>query len=265
MAVGIDGSYSTVHSEDVRDTHNLIYHKGQPYYHREKSPLWDDWEQSIIFEPEFPNNLRVYPNESTNKRTLSADQMEKLRSLSQHYIGKILVSGFTNCEEVFLPPNPCPAGASVFERTESQLSQVVRANKDQDTSKSSQRDAFFDIPIHHPTSPGSSTRFPAPDLRNSVMSAAESEPKMKVTSAEEEIIALLLASSDEYSKVKYSSMKTTARRQSATKFQNQAVPEKSGVAPKVAEFVPPRDEIGHSVGTHARKVIRYIGSLHATS
>jgi hypothetical protein len=264
MAVGIDGSYSTVHSKDVRDTHNLIYHKGQPYYHREKSPLWDDWDQNIIFEPEFPNNLRVYPNESTNKRTLSADQMEKLRSLSQNYIGKILVYGFTNSEEVFLPPSPCQAGASIFERTESQLSQVVTASQDQDTSKYSQKDALFDIPLHHPTSPGSSARFPAPDLRNSVMKAAESEPKMKVTPAQE-IKTLLLAASDESSKAKYSFMKTTARRQSATKFQNQAVPEKSGVAPKLAEFVPPRDEIGYNVDTHARKVIRYIGSFHATS
>lgn len=102
IAVGVDGSYSTVHSSDVRDTHVLVYHQGHPYYHREKSPLWDDWGQdTVMFEPQYPKNLLVYPKNASSHQALDREQIQKLRNLSQNYCGNILVSGFSNAAEVF--------------------------------------------------------------------------------------------------------------------------------------------------------------------
>lgn len=36
VAVGLDGGYRCVHSEDVRDSHDLIYQNGRPYFFRER-------------------------------------------------------------------------------------------------------------------------------------------------------------------------------------------------------------------------------------
>jgi hypothetical protein len=59
IAVGIDGSYRTVHVKDVRETHRLIYSNGLPYYYREKSELWD-WDDDVaMFEPQYPSGLLI--------------------------------------------------------------------------------------------------------------------------------------------------------------------------------------------------------------
>jgi pyoverdine/dityrosine biosynthesis protein Dit1 len=36
VALGQDGAYRCVHSEDVRDTHELVYEHGRPYFFRER-------------------------------------------------------------------------------------------------------------------------------------------------------------------------------------------------------------------------------------
>ncbi|KAJ5664905.1 Pyoverdine biosynthesis [Penicillium maclennaniae] len=59
VAVGVDGSYRTVHAEDVRYTHDLIYKNGQPFYFREKSDLfnWAEDGVSVKFEHLYPADL----------------------------------------------------------------------------------------------------------------------------------------------------------------------------------------------------------------
>ena len=39
VVMDIDGSYRCVHSAEVKETHDLIYRGGQPYFYRERSPL----------------------------------------------------------------------------------------------------------------------------------------------------------------------------------------------------------------------------------
>lgn len=102
LALALDGSYRTVHSKDVRDTHTLVYHKSQPYFYREKSALWD-WEDDIaVFEPQYPNALRVYPRASFEQQPLlEAEHIAKLRQLAEIRNGPIEVVGFGNSAEVF--------------------------------------------------------------------------------------------------------------------------------------------------------------------
>ncbi|KAF2724383.1 hypothetical protein K431DRAFT_310319 [Polychaeton citri CBS 116435] len=97
LAVGVDGSYSTIHSRDVRETHVLIHHNGQPYYWREKSPLWDSFDQAkIMFEPQYPKTLLIYPKDSSSEMSLNDEQIENLHRLAETYGGPVVLSGFSN-------------------------------------------------------------------------------------------------------------------------------------------------------------------------
>ncbi len=101
LAVAVDGSYSTVHSRDVRDTHDLVLRDGRGYYFREKSDLWDfgGGRDGVILEPRFPNRMLVSPAraELNGTMTLSAAQLNKLAALrAAHTAGPVEAVGFTN-------------------------------------------------------------------------------------------------------------------------------------------------------------------------
>lgn len=96
IAVGLDGSYRTVHAKDVRETHNLMYHNGQPYYYREKSELWDWEDDEVVFEPQYPSGMLVRARTSAEGiKVLTPDQLNKLQQLAQLQ-GPIKVVGFAN-------------------------------------------------------------------------------------------------------------------------------------------------------------------------
>ncbi|PVH95939.1 hypothetical protein DM02DRAFT_476428, partial [Periconia macrospinosa] len=105
LAVALDGSYSTVHSKNVRETHTLVHRddaEATPHYYREKSSLWD-WEDSdVVFEPQYPNRLVVRPRRSLAEavaKNLSSQQIEKLKELmTVHTAGPVIVEGFTNAD-----------------------------------------------------------------------------------------------------------------------------------------------------------------------
>lgn len=61
IAVGLDGSFRTVHAADVRDTHELVYRNGQPHHLREKSDLWAFDPVKVEFEHLYPCGLIVRP------------------------------------------------------------------------------------------------------------------------------------------------------------------------------------------------------------
>ncbi|KAK7946240.1 uncharacterized protein PG986_010561 [Apiospora aurea] len=110
VAVDATGKYSTPHAEDVRQTHTLVRHPrhGRPYYYRTNSPLWDDptcWNgDEVVFEPVYPRGLLVYPRSSSSQKTLSDEQISKLRALARQYRGRVIVSGFTNAAAVLSAP-----------------------------------------------------------------------------------------------------------------------------------------------------------------
>ncbi|KAJ5089076.1 hypothetical protein N7532_007760 [Penicillium argentinense] len=99
VAVGLDGSYRTVHAEDVRDTHDLIYRKGQPYYFREKSDIFD-WAAdavSVKFEHLYPCGLIIRPADINNVNpppSISDLPMHKVRKLS-NIMSPVILRGFS--------------------------------------------------------------------------------------------------------------------------------------------------------------------------
>jgi alpha-ketoglutarate-dependent taurine dioxygenase len=98
VAVGVDGSYRTVHAEDVRDTHDLIYKNGQPYYFREKSDIFDWAEDGVSakFEHLYPCGLIVRPADIDNVNpapSITALPMRKVRQLSTN-MSPVILRGF---------------------------------------------------------------------------------------------------------------------------------------------------------------------------
>ena len=61
IAVGVDGSFKTVHVANVRDTHDMILQNGRPHHLREKSDLWNLGDVEVDFEHLYPCGLIVRP------------------------------------------------------------------------------------------------------------------------------------------------------------------------------------------------------------
>ncbi|RDL33854.1 Uncharacterized protein BP5553_08222 [Venustampulla echinocandica] len=103
IAVGIDGSYQTIHAKNARQTHNLIEVDGLPHYYREKSGLWDWEDDNAVFEPQYPNGMLVRPLRQTkgDSQFLQVHHILKLRKLASIYQGPIKVIGFANSMQVF--------------------------------------------------------------------------------------------------------------------------------------------------------------------
>ncbi|MCJ1468027.1 hypothetical protein MMC07_006653 [Pseudocyphellaria aurata] len=63
IAVGIDGSFKTVHAEDVRDTHDLVFRNGRPYCFLQKtSDLFHTTTIKVDFEHLYPCGLIIRPD-----------------------------------------------------------------------------------------------------------------------------------------------------------------------------------------------------------
>lgn len=96
IAVGVDGSFTTVHSRDVKDSHNLIYYHNRPYFYREKSTLYD-WDHDVVeFEHLYPNGLIVRPKTGLDgPQALNDAELEKLRCLATLQ-SSVTIEGFSN-------------------------------------------------------------------------------------------------------------------------------------------------------------------------
>ncbi|CAI7600504.1 Pyoverdine biosynthesis [Penicillium manginii] len=103
VAIGLDGSYRTVHAEDVRDTHDLVYKNGQPYYFREKSDIfnWAEDGVAVKFEHLYPSGLIIRPADIDNVNptpSISALPMSKVRKLS-NIMSPVVLRGFAETLE----------------------------------------------------------------------------------------------------------------------------------------------------------------------
>ncbi|KAL2167580.1 hypothetical protein VTG60DRAFT_1091 [Thermothelomyces hinnuleus] len=101
LAIAKDGTYSTIHSKDVRDTHDLILKDGRGYYFREKSDQWDFEDDEIVLEPRYRNRMIVRPARAEwhGVKTLSESQLQKLAALrAAHTAGPVEAIGFANAE-----------------------------------------------------------------------------------------------------------------------------------------------------------------------
>ncbi|GIJ85267.1 hypothetical protein Asppvi_004123 [Aspergillus pseudoviridinutans] len=98
IAVGADGTFRTVHAEDVRETHELVYKSGQPYYFREKSKLFDWVEDGlrVKFEHLYPCGLVIRPSDIDDSRpppSIRDLPMHKVRQLSTG-LSPVILRGF---------------------------------------------------------------------------------------------------------------------------------------------------------------------------
>ncbi|KAF7163249.1 hypothetical protein CNMCM5623_008270 [Aspergillus felis] len=98
IAVGADGTFRTVHAEDVRETHELVYKNGQPYYFREKSKLFDWVEDGlrVKFEHLYPCGLVIRPSDIDDSRpppSIRDLPMHKVRQLSTG-LSPVILRGF---------------------------------------------------------------------------------------------------------------------------------------------------------------------------
>ncbi|PYH88061.1 Clavaminate synthase-like protein [Aspergillus ellipticus CBS 707.79] len=106
VAVGVDGSYRATHVDQVRDTHDLVYKDGQPYYYRERSELFD-WAADGIeveFEPLYPCGLIIRPaGGASQPPSIRSIPMRKIRQLSCH-MSPVVCRGFadTGTEDMFV-------------------------------------------------------------------------------------------------------------------------------------------------------------------
>jgi len=96
IAVGIDGSFKTVHVDEVRETHDLVSRNGQPYYFREKSDLFDFGEIKVEFEHLYPCGLVIRPApEVVGKPSFRDMDVKKLRKLVEHQ-SPVVLRGFSD-------------------------------------------------------------------------------------------------------------------------------------------------------------------------
>ena len=104
VAVGVDGSFRTVHAADVRETHNLVYKDGRPYHFREKSPLYDFGDTRVEFEHLYPCGLVIRPAAGPQGKTSFRDvDVRKLRKLAEIQ-SPVVLRGFedTTDRELFI-------------------------------------------------------------------------------------------------------------------------------------------------------------------
>ena len=104
VAVGVDGSFTTVHAEDVRETHDLIYENGRPYFFREKSDLYNLGDIKVKFEHLYPCGLIIRPAaEPGNKPSFRNIDAKKLRKLAEVQ-SPVVLRGFadTTDRELFI-------------------------------------------------------------------------------------------------------------------------------------------------------------------
>ena len=104
IAVGIDGSFKTVHAEDVRDTHDLIFRNGRPYCFREKSDLYDFGSIKVEYEHLYPCGLIIRPSgDASLQPSLRDANMQKVRRLAELQ-SPVVLRGFaeTTDRELFI-------------------------------------------------------------------------------------------------------------------------------------------------------------------
>ncbi|KAJ5626626.1 hypothetical protein N7528_004053 [Penicillium herquei] len=108
VAIGLDGTYRTVHAENVRETHDLIHKNGRPYFFRERSDIFD-WAAdglSVKFEHLYPCGLIIRPSDIDNVNpppSITAIPMHKVRQLS-NTMSPVILRGFAETldEDLYL-------------------------------------------------------------------------------------------------------------------------------------------------------------------
>lgn len=94
IAVGVDGSYKTVQSQQVRRTHTIIHREGRPYFFRENSDLYDWDEESFSLEHQYPHGL-VISSKKGGHHSMTTEELQKVQTLAGLQ-ESVVVQGFSN-------------------------------------------------------------------------------------------------------------------------------------------------------------------------
>lgn len=97
IAVTLDGSFKTVHADEVRDSHDLVLRNGQPYYWREKADFYDYGDLKVSFEYLYPCGVIIRPIQGTTPSLREVD-MKKIRKLAELQ-SPVILRGFANTTE----------------------------------------------------------------------------------------------------------------------------------------------------------------------
>ncbi|EQB44842.1 hypothetical protein CGLO_16367 [Colletotrichum gloeosporioides Cg-14] len=94
VAVDVEGNFRTGHLPTWRDTHELVYRNGLPYFFRERSTLYS-WNAKVDFEHMYGGGLVVHNvgGSEQTKASLSVSDQKKAASLAVLQ-GRILFRGF---------------------------------------------------------------------------------------------------------------------------------------------------------------------------
>jgi Pyoverdine/dityrosine biosynthesis protein len=104
IAVGVDGTFKTVHAGDVRETHDLVLRDGRPYHFREKSELWDFGDTKVEFEHLYPCGIVIRPApEMGTQPSLRDVDVTRVRKLAEVQ-SPVILRGFaeTTDRELFI-------------------------------------------------------------------------------------------------------------------------------------------------------------------
>ena len=80
IAVAKDGTFRTVHAEEVRDTHELVHQNGRPYFFREKADFYN-LGAAVEIEPMYPCGVIIRPAAGTRPSFRALDS-KALRELT---------------------------------------------------------------------------------------------------------------------------------------------------------------------------------------
>ncbi|KAJ5748033.1 uncharacterized protein N7511_009729 [Penicillium nucicola] len=79
IAVRTDGTFITAHKSSHRQKYDLVKRKGQPYFFRERSPLFK-WDVEVDFEHQYGQSLVIRKHDATEH--LSDSDLDKLARLA---------------------------------------------------------------------------------------------------------------------------------------------------------------------------------------
>lgn len=95
VAVGLDGTYRTVLPAEVRDTHDVVYHNGRPYFYREKADIFR-WPFSVKIEHQYPCGVIITPTDVEHVNappSIREIPMQKVRALATCF-SPVVLRGF---------------------------------------------------------------------------------------------------------------------------------------------------------------------------
>ncbi|KAF2195908.1 putative pyoverdine/dityrosine biosynthesis protein [Zopfia rhizophila CBS 207.26] len=97
VAVCLDGTYLTVFPEEVKDTHDLVYKAGRPYFYREKADMFR-WPFPVKIEHQYPCGVIITPTDTDHIHpppSIREIPMQKVRTLSNHF-SPVVLRGFSH-------------------------------------------------------------------------------------------------------------------------------------------------------------------------